>query len=127
MSPPLHPWLPWALLQSTSCCSEKDTSFPVAICQAPSVDPVDEKAQQLPHWPWFLMGVTAPLVLQSTEDGRSTARRPPMYLAANSSSVRSANWLRPMVQERPLELWATTFAAFWRNTLKRMVSSSVVP
>jgi hypothetical protein len=31
--------------------------------------PVALKAQQDPHWPWFLMGVTAPLLLQSQEDG----------------------------------------------------------
>ena len=44
MRPPLHPWLPSALLQSTNCCSERDTSLPVAISHAPSSEPVVLKA-----------------------------------------------------------------------------------
>ena len=33
---------------------------------APSMAPVVEKDQQLPHAPWFLTAVTAPLATQST-------------------------------------------------------------
>jgi len=33
---------------------------------------VVENAQQEPHWPWFLMGVTAPLVVQSTDVGSAS-------------------------------------------------------
>ena len=44
MRPPLHPWLPSALLQSTNCCSERDTNLPVAISHAPSSEPVVLKA-----------------------------------------------------------------------------------
>ena len=39
---------------------------------APSVEPVVEKAQQEPHWPWFLTAVTAPFLVQSIWSGRST-------------------------------------------------------
>ena len=49
-----------------SCCSESEVRVPVAIWTAPSVEPVVENDQQLPHWPWFLTGVTAPLARQST-------------------------------------------------------------
>ena len=42
---------------------------------APSTEPVVENDQQEPHWPWFLMGVTAPLVTQSTVVGRAEASR----------------------------------------------------
>ena len=36
---------------------------PVLMKSAPSVEPVVEKAQHEPHWPWSLMGVTAPFVV----------------------------------------------------------------
>jgi len=36
---------------------------------SPSNDPVDENDQHDPHYPWFLTGVTAPLVLQSIDAG----------------------------------------------------------
>lgn len=49
-----------------SCCSESTTRLLLAICHAPSVEPVVENDQHEPHWPWFLTGVTAPLVRQST-------------------------------------------------------------
>jgi len=65
MRPPPQPL--FALEQSTSCCSERDTSLPVAPDHAPSVPPVVENAQQDPHWPWFFTAVTRCLVVQSTE------------------------------------------------------------
>ena len=68
-------WLPYEPAQSTSSCSEKERSFPVAIWYAPSVDPVVEKAQHEPHWPWFFTGVTAPLATQSTESARLDSSR----------------------------------------------------
>jgi hypothetical protein len=66
IKPPLHPWFLYELEQSTSCCSENELNFEVALKWAPSRDPVVEKAQHDPHWPWFLIGVTAPLVSQLT-------------------------------------------------------------
>ena len=48
----------------------KETSLPVFKACCPSSDPVVLNAQQEPHCPWFLMGVTTPLVLQSTVVGR---------------------------------------------------------
>ena len=50
----------------------RDTSFPVFLKCWPSRAPVAENDQQDPHWPWFLIGVTAPLVLQSIESGITT-------------------------------------------------------
>lgn len=40
-----------------------------------------EKAQQEPHWPWSLIGVTAPLVLQSTFLGSCTSSSGSMKVA----------------------------------------------
>jgi len=42
---------------------------PLAIAHAPSIAPVDENDQQLPHWPWSFTGVTAAFVRQSTALG----------------------------------------------------------
>merc|ERR1719460_1163440 len=112
MSPPPQPWsVPpcAALSQETRSCSENETSFLVAIWYAPSNEPVVEKAQQEPHWPWFLIGVTAPLADQSTASsptvGSSTmffGRRrcgllamPDTYSSLNSGQVRSENSLWP--------------------------------
>merc|ERR1719359_1868693 len=75
MSPPLHPMLPKLLLQSTSCCSEIGTRWPVAISQAPSSAPVALKDQQLPHCAWFFTLVTAPFFTQSTSVGSAS----PLY------------------------------------------------
>merc|ERR1719158_2559477 len=63
MRPPLQP--EFCLEQSTNCCSLRDSKLPVAISHCPSKPPVEEKAQQDPHWPWSFTGVTAPLVDQS--------------------------------------------------------------
>jgi len=49
---------------------------PVAMATADSMDSVPEKAQQEPHEPWFLTGVTTPSSRQSTDEGRSVARLP---------------------------------------------------
>lgn len=43
-----------------------------SINLAPSTDPTVEKAQQDPHCPWFWMGVTAPPLTQSTDEGSLT-------------------------------------------------------
>ena len=69
--PPLQPWLPSAPEQSTSCCSDRDNSWPVLMKVIPSTEPVVEKDQQEPQSPWFFTGVTAPAAFQSTEAGRS--------------------------------------------------------
>lgn len=71
--PPLQPWLPSAPEQSTSCCSDSDGRVPVLRNEMPSTEPVVEKAQHEPHWPWSLMGVTAPLASQSTDAGGAAA------------------------------------------------------
>ena len=62
------------------------------------------KDQQEPHYCWFLIGVTAPLVTQSTEAGKDVSGNTTSYLsclplkinypfckAANSWLVRSEN------------------------------------
>ena len=106
--PPLHPWFPYDPEQSTSCCSENEVSeFPASL-QAPSTEPVVEKAQHDPHCPWFLTPVTAPYYLQSTLDLKLSVERFSSFLTLlalglyprqsllNSDGVRSENWLMPL-------------------------------
>jgi len=81
----------------------------------PSNDPVVEKAQHEPHWPWFLIGVTAPAVTQSTEAGKASAstdsddstsvasivsfnetNKHPIF-SLNSYWAKSAYWFKPTV------------------------------
>eukprot|EP00982_Pelagococcus_subviridis_P004271 29120-Pelagococcus_subviridis.AAC.6 len=103
--------------QSTSCCSDKETSAPDLTKWAPSTAPVAEKLQHDPHIPWFFTGVTAPSALQSkfrgmfsvgrcgrTRDDSCRLRRSTRAASigsrmrsddANSSSVRSANGVAP--------------------------------
>jgi hypothetical protein len=77
----LQPWLPYLVEQSTNCCSENERRFLFLRKLAPSSDPVVEKAQHDPHCPWFLMGVTAPLVDQSTASGKLLVGAcPPVHL-----------------------------------------------
>jgi len=52
--------------QSTSYYSEKSPTVPVVSPFNDSAEPVEEKAQQDPHDPWFLTGETIPLVTQLT-------------------------------------------------------------
>ena len=59
--------------QSTSCCSLRLTSLPVRMALMPSTAPMAEKAQQLPHMPWFFTPVTAPCLRQSTAAGSESA------------------------------------------------------
>jgi len=77
----------------------------------PSNVPVVENDQHEPHCPWFLIGVTAPLALQSNDDGYSLSfpasitvssatsnsgcgiKHP--FKAPNSSDDKSANSLSP--------------------------------
>merc|ERR1719367_1858806 len=113
MRPPWQPWFPSAAEQSTSCCSESDTSFPVSMATAPSVEPVVEKAQHEPHDAWFFTGVTAFLVRQSTPSAfsliflslsglvsrvRLNVQPPIPTTLLNSSHSRSENSLPPMRQ-----------------------------
>merc|ERR1711935_246485 len=72
MDPPLHPWFNHE--QSTSCCSERETRALEATKFIPSIDPVVENDQHDPQCPWFLTGVTAPLVLQSIAALASTLK-----------------------------------------------------
>merc|ERR1719309_702197 len=109
MSPPPHPLLCSALLQSTNCCSLSDMSFPLAMALLPSVEPVVENAQHDPHCPWFFTGVTAFWDLQSTESSAVLlsffTRRGRVRLYGwdmnlkNSSPVRSAHSFKPRVKE----------------------------
>ena len=48
-STPWQPSFPKLEEQSTNCCSDRDTNWPVASAQAPSKAPVVLKAQQEPH------------------------------------------------------------------------------
>jgi hypothetical protein len=68
MSPPRHPFS--ARSQSISSCSDRGTSLPIRIALMPSMATTTENAQQLPHLPWFLTPVTAPIRRQSTDAGR---------------------------------------------------------
>jgi len=72
INPPKHPMFPWSNEQSTNYYSDKDgkSTFPNKN-YALSIDPVAENAQQDPHYPWSLTGVTAFLVLQSTSSNIS--------------------------------------------------------
>ena len=45
----------------------------------PSTAPVVEKAQHEPHWPWFLIAVTAPYFYQSFESGISFKETPSTF------------------------------------------------
>jgi hypothetical protein len=109
--PPLQPLLP-SVLQSMSSCSDSDVRLPVTMALMPSTAATVEKAQQLPHCPWFLISVTALFSLQSTDLGNELAStssylkllllsstlglgRRPRYAALNSSCVRSAKPLSP--------------------------------
>jgi hypothetical protein len=80
--PPSHPWFPYFWEQSTNCYSENDNKLLLLMKFKPSNEPVVENDQHDPHCPWFLIGVTAPLALQSTEAGNS-----PSF--SNDSSVDS--------------------------------------
>ena len=53
---------------------------------------VAEKAQHDPHCPWFLTALTAPLVLQSMEVGRSTVER-----TVSSTTVTLVGALYPSI------------------------------
>ena len=71
---------------------------------------VAEKAQHDPHCPWFLTGLTAPLVLQSMEVGMLTVSRTVGSISVAltgalyprsllySASVQVENWLCPTVK-----------------------------
>ena len=78
---------PYFLLQSMRFCSERLTSFPVALWCIASRAPVVEKDQQDPHWPWFFTGVTAPFSLQSTFLGSWELWAGMRYLAPWGRSV----------------------------------------
>jgi len=69
--PPLHPSFPYPPEQSTNYYSENEVKFLFLMKLNPSSEPVVEKAQHDPHCPWFLMPVTAPYALQSTDAGKS--------------------------------------------------------
>merc|ERR1719284_2346476 len=110
--------------------------------QAPSREPVVEKAQHEPHCPWFFTGVTAPFVVQSTasESGSPTYSsvpkcfRPlhtfwglyPVYWDTNSLVVKSANSFTFNLYVR---FWAFVvwIKSTWPLKIWKRVLSSVIP
>jgi len=64
------------------------------MAYAPSVEPVVENAQQLPHLSWFLMEVTAPFATQSTESG--TVVLPSNLWTLSALPIAGRAWLSPM-------------------------------
>merc|ERR1712038_370586 len=107
-----------------------------------SIISVVQKAQQEPQLPWSFTSLTAPLSLQSTDSGRSLALftvrpsmllatmgvflYPPMWKASNSDSVRSLNWLTPMVQLAPDWLCSSYFFRFSEKILNLLICSDLV-
>ncbi|KAG6555151.1 hypothetical protein Mapa_003189 [Marchantia paleacea] len=109
--PPSQPELP--ATQSSSSCSDNETSDPVVILLMPSTAPVDENAHPLPHLPWSFTPVTAPRCRQSTRRGSLVLREylevesdvvrcspsseilELVVLLLNSSRLISANWFSP--------------------------------
>ena len=88
--------------QSTSCCSERPVkpvpadavgpgSAPVAMNAAPSRAPVAANAQQLPHPPWSLTGVTAPAATQFTDDCSARAASSLRVCSARCAAVSAVN------------------------------------
>merc|ERR1719370_2077777 len=113
--PPVPPQERGFGVHAVTCCVESSGRFPVAIAAYDSIISVVQKAQQLPHCPWFLTSETAPWSLQSTESGSSlrdlalkvvaagTAAPlwgillyPPVIWASNSAWVRSENSFTPI-------------------------------
>ena len=122
----MQPAFPYPLEQSTSYYSERETVLLYLIKLADSRAPFAEKAQQEPHYPWFLTGVTPLLFLQSTAAGspvklnvlvpRFAVAVAPRSVVdelslvgdllslafnklANSSVDKSENWLTSTVEE----------------------------
>jgi len=73
------------------------------------MDPVEENDQHDPHYPWSLIGVTAPCSLQSTDEAASIPSNDPKLsswsglatnpnLKAFSASVMSAKKFTPTVE-----------------------------
>merc|ERR1719469_200003 len=119
-----HPPLQPSLLpsQSTNCCSETDTRFPVAMACPDSTTPMVEKAQQDPHWPWSLIGFTKPFWTQSTASATSSEYSTskvgwsdggggdaPVYWARNSSTSKSANTFTSIIRSRLASLCSSIF------------------
>jgi hypothetical protein len=67
-------------------------SAPVAMNAAPSRAPVAPNAQQLPHTPWSLTGVTAPAATQFTDDcsARAAGAGAPRAAASRRPAARAA-------------------------------------
>ena len=75
VKPPLHPWAGDGVHEVVCCgASSMRTWSPDDSTSCDSTASVAEKAQQLPHWPWFLMAVTALVNCQSSAAG-GLARR----------------------------------------------------
>jgi hypothetical protein len=94
MSPPRHPFS--ALSQSISSCSDRGTSLPVRMALMPSMATTAENAQQLPHLPWFLTPVTAPIRRQSTDPGRYAR---PSYMNPGTAAARGSSRRRSLMRE----------------------------
>ncbi|KAG6549795.1 hypothetical protein Mapa_008776 [Marchantia paleacea] len=73
--PPSQPWQSLYVRQSMSSCSESEIRFPVLMALILSTAAIEANAQQLPQLPWFLIGVTAFLLLQSVGPGKGVPCR----------------------------------------------------
>jgi hypothetical protein len=80
--------LPYDDEQSTNYDSENDGKGEAPLTPArPSSPPVVENAQHEPHYPWFLIGVTTPLVLQSTVAATSVSGKILTFFCSSASWV----------------------------------------
>ncbi|KAH7665837.1 hypothetical protein IHE45_13G058800, partial [Dioscorea alata] len=102
--PPLHPWSSLRTSQSTTSCSEKDIKLPVLSFVTLSMAATAENAQQAPprRPPRSIFRTEAGTIVKlsylkelfalllSVEESLK-----PIYIALNSSLVRSANRFAP--------------------------------
>ena len=88
--PPFPPQLLGFGSQLTRFCGDSSSVVFVASATWDSIFSVDENAQHEPHMPWFLILVTTPLSLQSTDFGRSDRRK-----SLGMSRVANARGARP--------------------------------
>ncbi|KAH7665836.1 hypothetical protein IHE45_13G058800 [Dioscorea alata] len=117
--PPLHPWSSLRTSQSTTSCSEKDIKLPVLSFVTLSMAATAENAQQQPiyiKYNWMRIASTGTYLIRleagtivklsylkelfalllSVEESLK-----PIYIALNSSLVRSANRFAPSLNFNP--------------------------
>jgi len=67
----------------------------------PSNVPVVENDQHDPHWPWFLIGVTAPFALQSHDDGFSPSFETSASVSSVGNKLSNDYWIFKHVFKAP--------------------------